>query len=286
MSTKEPTPPEEPQEEPEKGASQEPPKKEEKPSGAMSFAGHLDELRKRLFFSLLVLGVVFMVGWMGFAPQLKAFFLAPHQQAAKALAAYDPPVEIESRLQVLSPLEDVFFTLKVSLLVALLVGLPFLLYQTWAFIAEGLYKKEKKAVFRYLPFSLLFAFAGMIFGYTFMIPTILEFLYALSDPDMVIQAYRLQDYFSLFLMFTFALALIFQLPILMMGLGSLGLVDAKFFRKYRRHFILVAFVLGAMLTPPEPFSQLLMATPTVLLYELGILLVVMGAKRQKKAKGS
>lgn len=248
----------------------------------MSFSGHLDELRKRLFLSLIVVGAVFMVGWMGFAPQLKVFFLHPHAQAADALAAYDPPVEIERRLQVLSPLEDVFFTLKVSLLVALLVGLPFLLYQTWAFIAEGLYKKEKKAVFRYLPFSMIFAFAGMIFGYTFMIPTILEFLYALSDPEMVIQAYRLQDYFSLFLMFTFALALIFQLPILMMGLGSLGLVDAKFFRKYRRHFILVAFVVGAMLTPPEPFSQLLMATPTILLYELGILLVVMGRRRKKK----
>ncbi|MGB0954302.1 MAG: twin-arginine translocase subunit TatC [Planctomycetota bacterium] len=293
MSTKEPTeatePDPEPEKKPQEEASQGDSKKEpksEQPSGAMSFAGHLDELRKRLFLSLIVVGLVFMVGWMGFAPQLKAFFLAPHQIAAEALANHDPPVVIDTRLQVLSPLEDVFFTLKVSLLVALLVGLPFLLYQTWAFIAEGLYKKEKKAVFRYLPFSMLFAFAGMIFGYTFMIPTILEFLYALPDPELVIQNYRLQDYFSLFLMFTFALALIFQLPILMMGLGSLGLVDAKFFRKYRRHFILVAFVLGAMLTPPEPFSQLLMATPTILLYELGILLVVMAHKRQNKAKAS
>ena len=269
MSTKESTPSQSPE--------------EEEPGGKMSFSGHLDELRKRLFLSLIVVGGVFMVGWMGFAPQLKSFFLHPHQRAAEALAAYDPPIEIEHRLQVLSPLEDVFFTLKVSLLVALLVGLPFLLYQTWSFIAEGLYRTEKKAVFRYLPFSLIFAFGGMIFGYTFMIPTILEFLYALSDPEMVIQAYRLQDYFSLFLMFTFALALIFQLPILMMGLGSLGLVDAKFFRKYRRHFILIAFIIGAMLTPPEPFSQLLMAAPTVLLYELGIVLNAMVQKRRKKA---
>jgi len=251
--------------------------------GSMSFSSHLDELRKRLFRSMLVLGGIFLVSWMGFADPLKDFFLSPHHNAVDALAAYDPPVELDSRLMVLSPLEDVFYTLKVCLLVSLLLGLPYLLWQIWSFIASGLYKKEKKVVMGFLPFSLGFAFAGMTFGYLFMIPTILEFLYAMSDPERVIPAYRLQDYFSLFLMFTFALALIFQLPILMMGLGKVGLVSAKFFRKYRRHFILGAFVLGAMLTPPEPFSQVLMAAPTILLYELGIILVVLQAKKKKKA---
>lgn len=254
--------------------------------GSMSFSSHLDELRKRLFKSLLVVGVVFLVGWMGFADQLKDFFLTPHHNAVAAVAEYDPPIELESRLVVLSPLEDVFYTLKVCLLVSLLVGLPFLLWQVWAFIASGLYKTEKKVVMGFLPFSLGFAFAGMSFGYLFMIPTILEFLYAMADPEMVIPTYRLQDYFSLFLMFTFALALIFQLPILMMGLGKVGLVSAKFFRKYRRHFILGAFILGAMLTPPEPFSQILMAAPTVLLYELGILLVAIQAKKKKDTETS
>ena len=156
----------------------------------------------------------------------------------------------------------------------------------WPMICLGKrarFKSEQRAVMRFLPFSLLFAFAGMTFGYVFMFPTVLEFLYAMSDPAMVIQAYRLQDYFSLFLMFTFALALIFQLPILMMGLGSIGLVDARFFRRYRRHFILLAFVLGAFLTPPEPFSQVLMAVPTILLYELGILLVTFSRRRKEAA---
>ena len=260
--------------------------KEKQPpeEGSMSFSSHLDELRKRLFRSLLVVGGIFLVSWMGFADQLKDFFLSPHHHAVAALAQYDPPVELDSRLMVLSPLEDVFYTLKVCLLVSLLLGLPYLLWQVWSFIASGLYKKEKKAVMGFLPFSLSFAFAGMAFGYLFMIPTILEFLYAMSDPERVIPAYRLQDYFSLFLMFTFALALIFQLPILMMGLGKVGLVSAKFFRKYRRHFILGAFILGAMLTPPEPFSQVLMAAPTILLYELGIILVAVQANRMKPNK--
>lgn len=255
--------------------------------GTMPFSSHLDELRRRLFKSLLVLGVIFLVGWIGFGGTLEEFFMAPHHKAVDALAVYDPPVDVPRRLQLLSPLENVFYRLKVSALVAVLVGFPFLLYQMWSFIATGLLPPEKRAMMRFLPWSVVFALIGIAFGYFFMVPMILEFLYAIPDPELMEQAYRLQDYFSIFLMFTIALALIFQLPIVMMGVGSFGLVSPKFFRKYRRHFILIAFVVGAMLTPPEPFSQILMATPTILLYELGIILMTISArtkaKREKKS---
>lgn len=249
----------------------------------MPFSSHLNELRRRLGRSLLVLAVIFFIGWMGFGEVLQQFFMQPHLRAVQELAAYDPPILIPARLQLLSPLENIFYTLKVSALVAVLIGFPFLLYQMWAFIASGLVPPEKRALMRFLPWSVVFALIGICFGYFFMVPMILEFLYAIPNQDFVTPAYRLQDYFSLFLMFTAALALVFQLPIVMMGLGSLGLVTPKLFRKYRRHFILVAFVLGAMLTPPEPFSQLLMATPTILLYELGIILVAITSKSRAKA---
>jgi len=254
---------------------------EEGEPSRMSFGDHLDELRKRVMWSLLVLFALFIVGWMGFGDQLKLFFIHPHLQAIDALAQADPPIEIERRLQILSPLEDIFYTLKVSLLSASLVGFPFLLYQLWAFISSGLVKKEKLAVMRFLPWSVIFAMVGMVFGYVFMIPMILQYLYAMPDQAFFNQGYRLSDYFSLFLMFTFALAVIFQLPILMLGLSTAGICSAKFFRKYRRHFILVAFIVGALLTPPEPFSQVMMATPTILLYELGIRLVAIREKRQQ-----
>ena len=252
--------------------------------GSMPFSAHLNELRRRLGRSLLVLTVIFMVGWMGFGEELQEFFMRPHLRAVAALAGYDPPILIPARLQLLSPLENVFYTLKVSALVAVLIGFPFLLYQMWAFIATGLLKPEKIALMRFLPWSVLFAFIGICFGYFFLVPLMLEFLYAIPNQEFVQPAYRLQDYFSLFLMFTAALALVFQLPIVMMGLGSLGLATPQFFRKYRRHFILAAFVGGAVLTPPEPVSQILMATPTVLLYELGILLVVFTGKPKAKKK--
>ncbi len=248
-------------------------------SGTMSFAEHLDELRRRLFRGLLVLALLFLVGWFGFPDQLEALFVRPHEQARAALENYDPPVEVGA-LVVHGPLEPIFYTIKVSLVAALLVGFPYLLYQLWSFVAAGLYKKEKRTVLSYLPWSIVAALAGILFGYLFFYPTILEHLYS-ARGEQFEAGYRLQYYFSLFLMFTAALALIFQLPLLLMGLGSVGLVNAPFLRKYRRHFILAAFVLGAMLTPPEPFSQILMAAPTVLLFELGVLLVAAQGRRKK-----
>jgi len=250
-------------------------------SARMTFAEHLDELRRRLGRGLLVLVVLFLVGWFAFADQLEALFIQPHERARDALAAYDPPVEV-GPLVVHGPLEPVFYTIKVSLVAALLVGFPYLLYQVWAFIGAGLYPNEKRTVLSFLPWSILAAFAGIAFGYLFFYPTILEYLYSGLGTQFE-PGYRLQYYFSLFLLFTAALALIFQLPLLLMGLGAVGLVDAAFLRKYRRHFILGAFILGAMLTPPEPFSQVLMAAPTVLLFELGVLLVAMKGRPKRSA---
>jgi Tat protein translocase TatC len=246
----------------------------------MSLGGHLDELRKRLSYSLLLIMILFMAFWAGLGDQLKELFMEPHLIAVEALKHHVPPIDVSAKLTLLSPLEDVFYTLKVCFLSALLVSFPFLLYQLWRFISAGLYKNEKMAVFKYVPFSLCFSMVGIAFGYVFIIPTILEFLYAMPNPDLVIQSYRLESYFSLFMLFTIALSLIFQLPILMLGLGATGLVSAEFFAKYRRHFILGAFVVSAMFTPPEPISQLMMAAPTIILFELGLLLM----RFQKKKK--
>jgi Tat protein translocase TatC len=249
----------------------------------MPLAGHLIELRSRLLRVVMVIFSLFIVGFSFLNDQLRIFFMGPHRLAVSELAERVPPVEIPAQLSVLSPLEPVFFDLKISLLLALLAGFPYLLYQTWGFIAAGLLKPEKRAISAYLPWAMVFALAGMGFGYFIAIPLLLEFLYAMVDQSLMIPAYRLEDYFALFLMFTFALGLIFQLPLLLLGLSAAGMVDSKFLRRYRRHFILGAFVVGAIFTPPEPFSQFMMAMPTVLLYELGLWMVVIRerSRRQK-----
>lgn len=250
----------------------------------MSFGDHLDELRGRLLRGLLVIAVLFFVGWTFFSNVLQEIFVRPHQRAVEALAQRDPPIEVDMALNVHSPLEPVFFSLKVSLIMALVFGLPFLLYQLWGFVAAGLYPHERKVVSRYVPLGLLSGVLGVLFGYFLAVPLLLEYLYSLRNPFLTDDAYRLQYYFSFFFMFTIALSLIFQLPLVLLGLGSAGLVSPKTLRGYRKHFILGAFVISAVFTPPEPVSQIMMAIPTVLLYELGILLVTW--KQSKTGKPS
>ena len=249
----------------------------------MTFGEHLDELRSRLFRALFVVAALFIGGWALAQKQLIWLFMQPHRRAVANLAEQDPPVEVAENLTVLNPLEDLFFTLKASLLVAMLIGLPFIVYQIWAFVAAGLHEHERKAVRRFMPWSMLLSVAGLAFCYMVFFPLVLQFLYARLDTDFFDAGYRLKDYFGLYLMFTFALVLVFQLPVLLSGLGAAGVVDAPFLRKYRRHFILIAFIIGAMLTPPEPMSQFLMAVPTIVLYEVGVLLVAMrGSSKPSK----
>lgn len=255
---------------------------EPKDSTRMSFGGHLDELRKRLFKALGAIAFMFLGGWSFFADQLTWVFMQPHFRAVQGLLEADPPIEVNPRLTVLSPLEDLFFQLKASLMVSLLIGFPYLVWQIWCFVSVGLHDHERKPIRKFLPWALILAFGGIGFCYFIFFPTILEFLYGRLNADYFQEGYRLKDYFGLYLMFTFALALIFQLPMILAALGAAGVVTAKTLRKYRRHFILCAFVIGAMLTPPEPFSQFMMAVPTIVLFEFGVLLVAFQDRRRKK----
>ena len=248
----------------------------------MSFGEHLEELRKRLFRSLLVVGGVFCLGWLAFPQQVEIFFMQPHLQAVDRLATHEPPVSIERRLMVQSPLEEIFYLVKASLLLAVVIGFPFVRYQVWAFIAAGLYAHERRAVMRFVPWSIALGLIGMAFGYLLMIPLMLEYLYSMPDQAYFVQAYRLEYYFSLFLLLTVALAAIFQLPVIMIGLHTVGIGSVAIYSKYRRHFIVAAFIVAAILTPPEPVSQVLMALPMILLFELGLLVLRMRERGQRK----
>ncbi len=255
-------------------------------STRMSFGAHLDELRKRLFKALGAIAFMFLGGWTFLADWLTRVFMQPHTRAVEGLKNADPPVEVNPKLIVLNPLEDLFFQLKASLMVSLLLGFPYLIWQIWGFVSVGLHEHERKPLKKFLPWSLVLALGGISFCYFIFFPTILEFLYGRLNTSFFEDGYRLKDYFGLYLMFTFALALIFQLPLILAGLGAAGVVDAKFLRKYRRHFILCAFIVGAVLTPPEPFSQFMMAVPTILLFEFGVLLVAFQDRRRAKAEKS
>ncbi len=249
----------------------------------MTFAEHLEELRRRLVRAGLVISVVFCLGWFIFPGPLESLFMLPHRWAVERLAAREPPVLFEPRLAVLSPLEQIFYRVKVALLVSGVAGLPYLLFELWGFVGAGLFRNERRAVMRYLPWSLLLALVGIVFGFLVLIPFVLEYLYGMPDPKQFVQAYRLESYFSLFLLFTLALAAMFQLPLIMLGLHAAGIGSAAFYSKYRRHFIVGDFVVSAVITPPEPVSMILMAIPMMLLYEVGVAGIRIAERRKRRA---
>lgn len=249
----------------------------------MSFSEHLEELRKRLMRSAILIAILFGLGWFAFPQYLEAFFMKPHFWAVDRLADRDPPILFERRLMVLSAMEQIMYRAKVAILSALIIGFPYMLHQVWSFIAAGLFKHERKAVMKFLPWSLSLGIAGMAFGYLILVPSMLEYLYSMPDQERFVQAYRLESYYSLFLLLTLALAAIFQLPLIMLGLSVAGLTSSAFFRKYRKHWIVLAFIIAGVVTPsPDPVSQLLMAGPMLLLFEIGLLAIVMTERRKKR----
>lgn len=189
----------------------------------------------------------------------------------------------QGTLQAIKYQEAFVSYLKACIVAALILASPWVFLQFWAFIGAGLYQREKIYVLVYLPFSF-FAFAcGVTFGYFILIPEGLSYLATYADPDLVSMQITLGFYLSFFLLLTIALGAVFQLPLVMMFLSGVGIVTPRQFAKYRKYAILVAVIAGAILTPPDPVTQVLLASPVFFLYELGILLSRITARKANEA---
>jgi Tat protein translocase TatC len=175
---------------------------------------------------------------------------------------------------VISYLEQFYTHLKVAIIFGLLLTFPFVLYEAWKFVGAGLYKSEQRYVLTFLPFSMVLFALGAFFGYAILIPVALTFLATWGGADIDL-AFTLGNYIGLFFTLTLVLGLVFQTPLVMVFLNRTGIVSVQGFRKSRRMAILIGFIASAFLTPPDPFSLLLMACPLVLLYEIGILVSVL-----------
>ena len=161
--------------------------------------------------------------------------------------------------------------LRASLYFALFVGGPYLLWQLWGFISAGLYKTERRVVLAFFPASILLFFSGVLFGYFMLVPYGIYYLNIDEVPGVAILQFRLEEYFAFVTSMCLALGVVFQLPILQTAVAKVGLVRPSTFAHYRGHFALSSFIIAAILTPPDPVTQSMMAAPMVLLYELGIL---------------
>lgn len=249
----------------------------ETPGDAQPLIQHLVELRRRLIYCFAALMAASCVAYI-FAPKIYSFLVHPLAVAFNG----------EDRRMIYTGLTEAFMTyMRLSFFAGAFVSMPFIIYQIWLFIAPGLYKKEKNA---FLPFliatPLLFATGGA-FVYYIVIPMAWKFFTGFESfgtgGDLPIQLEaRVSEYLSLIMQFMFAFGICFQLPVLMTLLGRAGMLTAAAVAQKRRHAIVGALIVAAFLTPPDVVSQLTLAIPLMLLYELSIWLMRMGEKRRLK----
>jgi sec-independent protein translocase protein TatC len=183
-------------------------------------------------------------------------------------------------LMAINGLEDVFNWMFASILFAVVLASPYVVWQAWAFVAAGLYVKERGLFYRYFPFMVGLFAAGVAFGYCLVLPFSLGFLIGMMDPDQVGAMLSIGQYFALLFALTAALGLVFQLPLVMVALQRVGLVSHAAFRKHWRITILIIAIAAAVFTPPEPVSMLLTMAPMCALYGLGLLLTWFGWRRE------
>jgi len=222
---------------------------------------HLAELRRRLIKGLLAVVVGCLAAW-NVAGDILNLLLKPVLDLLPA-----------GQSLIYTGLQDGFvITLKTSLWAGVLASSPFWMYQLWAFVAPALYTREKKQVTGLAALSATLMLAGAAFAYFLAFPLAFKFFINFST-DNLQPLLAVDRYCSLAMSLILAFALAFQLPLALMFLGRLGLVDAAFLRRHRRYSILGAFVLGAVMTPPDVISQCLLAGALLVLYELSIFLV-------------
>ncbi len=244
-----------------------------------SFASHFVELRSRLIKSIIFILIIFIVAYT-FADYIYSFLVNPYAEAVKN-------DQVPRRL-IFTALHETFITyLKVAFFTAIFLGSPILLIQIYKFIAPGLYKNEKKALLPYLISTpILFLFGGMLVYYLVM-PLAIKFFLSFetmgSNTSLPIQLEaKVNEYLSLVMRLIFAFGISFQLPILLNLLARIGVVNSQYLKNTRRYVIVIIFTLAAILTPPDPITQVGLAIPLLLLYELSIITVRLTEKKNKK----
>ncbi|MGE3163716.1 MAG: twin-arginine translocase subunit TatC [Planctomycetota bacterium] len=206
-------------------------------------------------------------------------------EAADRIAQWRTSVGEDTPLRLLKYTDSFFAHIKVAFLAGLTIGLPWFTLELWAFIAAGLYPHERRSVFPFIPLSLTFLVLGGLFAFFVLTPIGLTYLGGYGSRQVVEMSFTLNDYLSLVITMILGMAVVFQLPLVMVFLSRAGWVEVAVFRRYRRYSILGALVIGAILTPPDVVTQLLMAGPLVILYETGIWACQFFAPRRRTADG-
>jgi sec-independent protein translocase protein TatC len=234
--------------------------------GRMPFVAHLRELRDRVRNAAIYFAIAFGICWY-FAKEILVWLRGPLDTIWLQHKEWGPPKLIFTQLT-----QPFWVDVSIALWAGIFVASPFIFYELWRFIAPGLYKRERKLAFAFGFFSGLFFVSGALFCFEIALPKLYEFLLSYNRADL--QALpNIQDYLDLTRDMMLAFGAIFEMPLLIYFLSLVGLVTHRSLWKFSRWFVVVAFVVGAILTPgPDIVSQLMMALPMIALYNLSIII--------------
>ncbi len=223
------------------------------------FTAHLEELRKRLIVCFVAVGIGFVAAY-GFKEKLFQVLTAPLIRVMKS-----------GDTLIFTNLPEAFFAyLKVSFLAGLMLAAPVILYQFWMFVAPGLYKRERRVLLPIVFLSTLFFLGGALFGYFFVFPWGFKFFLAFAT-EHIRPLPSMREYLSFSAMMLLAFGIVFEMPLVLMAMARLGIVSVDFLKKNRKYAILLFFIVGAILTPPDVVTQIMMAVPLMVLYEFSII---------------
>src|SRR5271169_1438346 len=242
---------------------------------AMSFLDHLEELRRRILYSIVAIAVGFFACW-GYAEKIVGWMQKPIMEALKRN-------NMPQTLVYLNPTDPFNLYLKVGALAGLFVACPVVLYQVWLFISPGLYRNEKRYVVPFMFSTIGLFLSGGYFGYKLVYPAALEFLigYGKQFQPMI----TIHEYTDLFLTVILGLGLVFELPVLVFFLALMGVISAGWMWRNIRYSILVIFIIAAILTPTtDILNMCIFAAPMVVLYLLSIGIAWLVHPKQRKAR--
>ena len=253
---------------------------------------HLGELRKRLLLCIIVIVIGLIACYVLYDTIILNVIRSPidtlSENPDNPFVLENPLLRLfrlkldnpELTLHYIGPLEAFGVKLKLSLMCGIILALPFVLYQLWKFASVGLTGKERRLSKLFLPFSILLFFAGIAFSYFIVVPVGLYFLINVSGS--LVPMFTISKYASLVLILTMAFGLVFEMPLVILFITRVGIVTPQALAKKRKYAILVMFILAALLTPPDVFTQLMVAVPVIILFELSILFARITSRKLKK----
>ncbi len=250
----------------------------------MPFWSHLEELRKRLVWSVIGIAAGF-AACFNYSENILGLLMHPMNTKLVIRRTFpfffSIPVPHPDKLHYATLIEPFWSHLKIALIAGLMLVFPFIMYQLWKFIAPGLLPRERRFVGFFVVFSTLFFAVGVCFCYFMLLPVAIPFLLHYKTENLV-PIIRIGDYIDFVLKFLLASGLVFELPLIIVLLSRMGIVNPNFLARYRKFAFLGAFILGAILTPtPDVFNQTILSVPIYMLYEIGILFARIFGKRKK-----